>query len=154
MRWTAKDADVFLKQKKYIDTIIVPLVPVSVGTNIKLLASQGEFIQLLTNMLETQFRGRMFLLPPYTYLAQQDEQRKQLNLLDWEKEILESDAAHLFYLTSDHYWKTCEHMYKGDVFWLPSIPLEHMEENYKFSIMEDQVKQLINIIAKKWQRGV
>ncbi|WP_283955948.1 DUF2487 family protein [Heyndrickxia sporothermodurans] len=35
--------------------------------------------------------------------------------------------------------------------WLPSVPLEHMDEQYKHSIMEDQVKQLINIIVQKWQ---
>jgi hypothetical protein len=151
MRWNAKDAELFQKEKAYIDTVIVPLVPVSLGNDIKSAASQGEFIHLLTKLLETQFRGRMLLLPPYTYLAEQEEESKRLNLLDWENEVKTCGAAYLFFLTSDHYWKTCEQTFKGTVLWLPSIPLENMEEDYKFSIMEDQVKQLINIIAHKWQ---
>lgn len=93
----------------------------------------------------------MLLLPPITYLLETDEARK-LNLLhEWEEKIKESDFAHVFYITSDSFWRDKNESFSDDVIWLPSIPLENMEEQFKHSILEDQVKQLINIIVQKWQ---
>ena len=36
--------------------------------------------------------------------------------------------------------------------WIPSIPLEHLEDTYKDSIIESQVKQILNIFIKTWKR--
>jgi hypothetical protein len=42
---------------------------------------------------------------------------------------------------------------EGGLIWLPSLPLEHMDENYRNSILDDQVKQLLNLFVQKWQNG-
>jgi hypothetical protein len=41
----------------------------------------------------------------------------------------------------------------GDVIWLPSIPLEHMNEPQKLSVIDSQVKQLLVLFTQKWHEN-
>lgn len=150
MNWNGKDVEVYLKEQQFIDTVVVPLLPISFGTEMKQAASQGEFINLLSMHLERQFKGRMLLFPAFTYLTGTDNESLIDRLQFWEVKLKESGFSHIFYLTSDSYWRS-EEKIKNQVIWLPSVPLEHMDEEYKHSILEDQVKQLINIIVQQWQ---
>lgn len=150
MNWNGKDVEVYLKEQQFIDTVVVPLLPISFGTEMKQAASQGEFINLLSMHLERQFKGRMLLFPAFTYLTGTDNESLIDRLQSWEVKLKESGFSHIFYLTSDSYWRS-EEKIKNQVIWLPSVPLEHMDEEYKHSILEDQVKQLINIIVQQWQ---
>lgn len=150
MNWNGKDVELYLKEQQFIDTVVVPLLPISFGTEMKQAASQGEFIDLLCMHLERQFKGRMLLFPAFTYLTNLDHDQKLDMLQSWEVKLKESGFSHIFYLTSDSSWRD-QGKVKDQVIWLPSVPLEHMEEQYKHSIIEDQVKQLINIIVQQWQ---
>ncbi|MGE6258828.1 YpiF family protein [Heyndrickxia sporothermodurans] len=150
MNWNGKDVELYLKEQQFIDTVVVPLLPISFGTEMKQAASQGEFIDLLCMHLERQFKGRMLLFPAFTYLTNLDHDQKLDMLQSWEVKLKESGFSHIFYLTSDSSWRDQDKL-KDQVIWLPSVPLEHMEEQYKHSIIEDQVKQLINIIVQQWQ---
>ncbi|MGE8204321.1 YpiF family protein [Heyndrickxia sp. NPDC080065] len=150
MNWNGKDVEVYLKEQQFIDTAVVPLLPISFGTEMKQAASQGEFIDLLSMHLERQFKGRMMLFPALTYLTSISNEQKMDMLQSWEVKLKESGFTHIFYLTSDSIWREQGEIAK-QVIWLPSVPLEHMDEQYKHSILEDQVKQLINIIVQQWQ---
>ncbi|MCM3453496.1 YpiF family protein [Heyndrickxia oleronia] len=150
MKWNGKDIDLYLKEKQFIDTAVVPLLPIAIGSEMKQAASQGEFIELLSLHLERQFKGRLLLFPAFTYLNTLEDHQQMDMLLNWEVKLKESGFAHIFYITSDISWREQEKT-EGKLIWTPSIPLEHMEEQYKHSILEDQVKQLINIIVKQWQ---
>ncbi|MBM7647983.1 hypothetical protein JOC78_000923 [Bacillus ectoiniformans] len=154
MNWNSKDTELFRQQKEYVDTVIMPLVPLSFNEGMKGAASQYEFLQLLTVLLEKQFRGRILLVPPFTYLEQQTADEKITNLNQWLKEIGQAGFKHTFLLTSDSYWKTEENQIDGSLIWVPSVPLEHMEESYKYSLIEDQAKQFVNIIVQKWQENM
>ena len=37
-----------------------------------------------------------------------------------------------------------------DVIWTPSVPLDSMDQKMRNSVLEDQLRQLIPIFAKKW----
>ncbi|MBS4173266.1 YpiF family protein [Bacillus sp. FJAT-49736] len=151
MNWNGKDVELYLREKQFIDTAIVPLISLGLGDNMKQSASQGEFISLLTLHLEHQFRGRMLLFPPLTYLLESDENLKKNTLQEWEGTLKENGFLHVFYITSDSFWRDIKEPFSENIIWLPSIPLENMEEKFKHSLLEDQVKQLINIIVQKWQ---
>ena len=58
-----------------------------------------------------------------------------------------------FFLTSDSDGKRSRINSVIGLIWVPSIPLENLDEQYKHSIMEDQVKQLLNVIVQKWQKN-
>jgi hypothetical protein len=150
MKWNGKDIDLYLKEKQFIDTAVVPLLPIAIGSEMKQAASQGEFIELLSLHLERQFKGRLLLFPAFTYLNTLEDHQKMDMLQNWEVKLKESGFSHIFYLTSDISWREQDKT-EGKLIWIPSVPLEHMEEQYKHSILEDQVKQLINIIVQQWQ---
>ncbi|MDM5229403.1 YpiF family protein [Cytobacillus sp. NJ13] len=153
MKWVSQDIEMFLKEKQYVDTAVLPLLPISFGDDIKQSVAMTEFISLLSVQLERQFRGRLIMLPGYAYLKSAGEDSLLSNLGKWEAELKAQGFKHIFLLTSDSMWKSLEERLEGGLIWLPSLPLEHMDENYRNSILDDQVKQLLNLFVQKWQNG-
>ncbi|MCA1063174.1 YpiF family protein [Rossellomorea sp. AcN35-11] len=153
MKWNVKDIGVFETEKEYIDTAVIPIIPVDFHKNMKASAAQSEFITLLTFHLERQFKGRMIMTPPFTYVMASPREEEAARLNRWAGELSDSGVKHTFFLTSDSEWKRAEEELHDRLIWVPSIPLEHLDEQYKHSIMEDQVKQLLNVIVQKWQKN-
>lgn len=153
MLWNAKEIGLFIKEKDYIDTVIVPLLPISFSQNTKQEAEQAEFITLLTNLLEKQFKGRMLLIPAFTYMNSESQDSKLDKMKKWGEELTKQGFAHVLCLTSDPDWKEVESDLNAELIWMPSIPLEHMDEKYKRKIVDDQVNQLVKIIVQKWQNS-
>lgn len=150
MKWLSKDMDMYIGAKEYVDTVVLPLVPVSFGNDMKQVVSMYEFTMILTTQLEKQFKGRMVLLPHYTYInPSYDDELKQLK--KWEEELLEEGFKHIFYMTADDKWEEWKKSLNGHLICFPSIPLNDMEEKYKQSIIEDQMKELITIFMQKWK---
>ena len=152
MKWTSKDITVFEQSKEYIDTVVIPLIPIDFSTNIKQTAALGEYINILSNELERQFKGRIILLPSYTYLTSSDQKGKVTAINEYVKHLTENEIKHVFFLTSDNFWNgVASEINEAKVMWLPSIPLEDMEEKYKQKIITDQMNQLLPIFIQKWQ---
>ncbi|AST92237.1 hypothetical protein BC6307_13540 [Sutcliffiella cohnii] len=150
MKWTTKDVTVYEQSKEYIDTAIIPLVPISFKADMKNLASLGEYITTLTNELERQFKGRVMLLPTYTYLFHGNGRIKKEVLNEYIQHLEAEGVKHIFLLTSDQQWKQEEEEINGKLLWLPAIPLEDMEEKYKQKLITDQMNQLLPIFISKW----
>jgi hypothetical protein len=151
LNWIGKEVEIYLKEKKYIDTAIIPLLPIGFEEEMKTFAGQGEFISLLSMHLEHQFKGRLMLFPAFTYLKSEDKSSQEKRLDDWRTQMKDSGFKYVFFLTSDSDWRFSDNELERSLMWIPSIPLDNMDEKYKHSIMEDQVKQLLNVIVKKWQ---
>jgi hypothetical protein len=149
MRWVSADVEMYQKAAEYVDSAIVPLLPVSFGEDMKQNASMAEFIGILTSQLEKQFKGRIFLLPDFVYIKGHESCIKTLN--DWENTLLDKQFKHVFFITSDSSWRQYEKDLSGNLLWLPSLSLEHMQEQQKVAIVEDQVKQLLSLFTEKWQ---
>lgn len=146
MNWTSKDMDTYLQQKEYIDTLIVPLLKVETAPEqLKNSTSSSEFLMHLTTYLETQFKGRMMLMPPFAYTQSTD--------LAGMAETLSRDVAatafkHVFFITTDSAWTSLQ--IEGEVIWLPSIPLESMDPSLRQTIIEDQLRQVLPRFTEKW----
>jgi hypothetical protein len=153
MKWTPQDIETYLNAKEYVDTAVVPLLSVSMGGEMKQSASAGEFITLLTGYLERQFTGRLLLLPPFTYLKSKNGESTISDLKDWEADLVKGEVKHIFYITSEIDWRSWEEELTGTVIWLPSIPLEHMNESQKLSVIDSQVKQLLDLFTQKWHKN-
>lgn len=149
MNWNAQDMDTYLQQKEYIDTLLVPLLPIETSLeNIKSSSSATEFLMYLSTYLETQFKGRMMLMPPFTY-TQSTDLKEMANVLAIDFEKL--PFKHVFYLTTDRNWN--ELKLDGELIWLPSIPLESMDKQLKQTIIEDQLRQVLPTLTKKWSES-
>ena len=151
MKWTSKDISQYVQAKEYIDTVIIPLMPISFGDNIKTIASHGEYIHILSYELERQFKGRVILLPPFTYVEKDQAEKKVEQLNNLSLHIKENNIKHVFLMTSDSSWNQQAQQLEGKLVWLPAIPLEDMEEKYKQKIIQDQMNQLLPMFIQKWQ---
>lgn len=153
MKWVSQDLNMYLSAKEYVDTAVVPLLPISFAGDIKETVAMTEFINLLSVPLERQFKGRMFFLPGFTYLTSFDKDQLIADVLSWEKELFAAGFAHVFFLTSDSFWRSVETQLEAETLWIPSIPLSGMDESYKNTILDNQVKQLLKLFMEKWQEN-
>ena len=148
MFWTSKDIDEFLKQKEFIDTVLVPLVILEgKDLGIKQSASGAEFLMSLTNFIEQQFKGRIVLTSPITYTASMSKEDIITAIYD---ELVAAGFKYIFFITSDHEWNRFTTNY--DMIWLPSIPLGDMDEKVKQSVLSDQLRQVIPVLSSKWSK--
>ncbi|PLR80475.1 DUF2487 domain-containing protein [Bacillus canaveralius] len=153
MKWSPQDIDMYLNAKEYVDTAVLPLLPVSFDEDMKQAAAMTEFITLLAVQIERQFKGRLILLPGFAYLKSSEESRLLANIKEWERELKAKGFPHIIYVTSDSAWKSRENEMEGSLIWLPTLPLEHMDESNKITIIEDQVKQLLQLFIQKWREN-
>lgn len=146
MYFNANDVTSFMEQKEFIDTAIVPLVSIDLTSEkIKQSGAEADFLLSLTSFIEQQFKGRLLLLPPFSYSTiLKNEELPQL----LESQLHNAGFKHVFFITCDHFWTNI-----GDVvnvIWLPAIPLESMDKGVKNSILEDQLRQVIPTFSTRW----
>ncbi|WP_246942165.1 YpiF family protein [Bacillus pinisoli] len=152
MKWITADADLYLQSKEYVDTVIIPLIPISTGTQMKNIVLNGEFISILTNELERQFKGRVFLIPPFTYLKDDQQLEKEFSrLIEWKNSLTGQDFKHVVYITSDASWQQFENEMGKALIWLPAVPLEHVDSKVKQQIMTDQIQQIVPLLLSAWR---
>ncbi|WP_010284165.1 YpiF family protein [Bacillus timonensis] len=152
MKWVTKDIDVYLQAKEYVDTAVIPLIPVSLEGNVKNTVSMGEFITILSNEVERQFKGRIILFPAFTYSNGEELEMAKTRLNQWSSDLNGEGMKHTIFITSDSSWKQVENDLNGSLIWLPTLPLEYVEEKYKQTMLQDQMKQLVTLFTNIWQK--
>lgn len=146
MNFTVKDVEQFQAQKQFIDTAIIPLVQLDFSEQgIKQSSSAAEYLLSLTNFIEQQFKGRLMLLPPFSYTAETKLATLPTTI---EQELKAVGFKSVVYITCDHYWT--EYKEFLNIIWLPAIPLESMDQTVKQRILEDQLKQVIPTLTNIW----
>ncbi|WP_026694834.1 YpiF family protein [Peribacillus kribbensis] len=150
MKWVQKDIEMFQEAREHIDTVLVPMIGIDMGTGMKQSAQMQEFLAILASEIERQFKGRMILLPPFTYWPPSDSLTLQHSALSWKNSILEEGFKHVFFITCDSLWRGNEGELGGSLIWIPSIPLEGLDDHYKRELMSGQVSQIANVFAQKW----
>ena len=148
MHFTGRDIDQYIQQQQYVDTAVIPLVQLDLAPNgLKQSASASDYLQSLTNLLEKQFKGRILLFPPVAYSKNGDRSRlaEEMNT-----ELKNTEFKHVFYVTTDAEWRTFEEL--NNVLWLPAIPTENMDQSFKLSVMEDQLRQVLPLFIKEWSK--
>jgi len=146
MNWEAKSMDTIIEQKEYIDTALIPLILIE-GTpeGMKQSASAAEFLMNLTPFIEKQFKGRIVQFPPFSYTTESDKERLSS---EWKSELEKMNFKHYIFLTTDRTWS--ENGRLPEAVHIPSIPLEHMDKQVKQSVLQDQLRQLIPLLSKRW----
>jgi Protein of unknown function (DUF2487) len=153
LKWICEDIESYVDQKEYIDTIILPLYPISFTSSIEKTVEMTEYISLITILLEKQFKGRLLLLPGYSYLTNLEGEMPVEDLLKWEEEIMNNGSKHLFYLTCDGEWKKVENSLQGSLIWVSTSPIHKMDTKQRNTLLENQIKQLSSAFTEKWQQA-
>ncbi|PYZ98409.1 hypothetical protein CR205_07400 [Alteribacter lacisalsi] len=151
MKWNTTDADMYLKAREYVDTAVIPLVPLNWEKDFKGTVARGEFISLIADEIEKQFKGRVYQVPPFTYLAHESDSSKTERLAKWDRHLYENGFSHVIYLTSDGDWKRVEKDLTDTLLWIPALPLENVEPAYAKDMVSQQIKQILPMITDKWQ---
>lgn len=154
MKWTESDIEVYSKEKEYVDTAVVPLIPISLTSNVKSTVSMGEYISIIATELERQLKGRLLLVPAFTYLYTEDQELRAQRLKEFEDELKAGGIKHIITLTSDVEWKQSEEQLSSGLLWMPAIPLEHMDDQYKVETISAQIKQVLQFVTNKWQSSI
>ncbi|MFD6207313.1 YpiF family protein [Peribacillus sp. NPDC060253] len=149
MKWTAKDLDMYIQSKEYVDTVLIPLVPISFGGQMKQTGSMNEFLTILSLEIEKQMKGRILLMPTFHYLH--DEMDKIERLKGWANEVKENDFKHIFFLTSDFEWKKEEQELENHLVWIPAILLDSLENDQAREMINQQVLQILDIFTYNWK---
>lgn len=149
--WNGRDVLLYQREKRFIDTAVIPLLPIAFGDEMRQSASQGEFIQLFTTYLEKQFKGRMMLFPPLSYLAQ-EWKYDEFTLNEWSVHLREEGFEHLFFVTSDANWKQAEHHLNGTLIYIPGTSIEDMDDSFKYNFIENQVEQFLHNMFEIWAK--
>ncbi|MGG0788467.1 YpiF family protein [Peribacillus simplex] len=149
MKWTAKDLDMYMQSKEYVDTVLIPLVPLSFKGQMKQSGSMNEFLTILSLEIEKQMKGRILLLPTFHYIS--DEMDKVERLKSWANEVKENDFEHVFFLTSDFEWKKEERELENNLVWIPAIPLDGLEIEQAREMINQQVLQILDIFSYNWK---
>ncbi|WP_273852276.1 YpiF family protein [Guptibacillus spartinae] len=154
MKWTESDIALFEKEKEYVDTAVLPLVPISMTSSLKTTVSMGEYISIISSELERQLKGRLLLLPAFTYLSSEEQETTKNRLKKVEEELKLGGIQHIISLTADVNWKQVEDQVSSALLWMPAIPLEHMDEQYKMETVSAQVKQVLQFVTNTWQSNI
>ncbi len=145
MNFNAKDIEQFLNQKQFIDTAIVPLLPVDFSTESGMRSgSEADFLMALNTYVEKQFKGRIFLTPPFSYF----QKTVKIDINDIHDNLLQAGFKHVLFITCDARWKQFNH--EQSILWLPAIPLESMESEVKNRILQDQLNYILPKLTKVW----
>lgn len=146
MIFKVSDVEQFQAQKQFIDTAVVPLLQLDLlDESMKQSSSASEYLMTLTTFIEQQFRGRIMLLPPFTYI---NETKNEELLTILESKLHNAGFKSVIFITCDHHWDRYKESL--NVLWLPAIPLESMDNTVKQRILEEQLKQILPILTKVW----
>lgn len=149
MNWVSNDMEMYIKEKEFIDTAVICLRAIDFGENIRKSAEQNETLTLFEQLLEKQFKGRMMFLPSFTYVGPPEDSVE--SLVKWEQILKGNGFKYVFYLTADQRLEQMEQMKDKPLFYIPALPLQHVEDKYKRGLIEDQLTKMMPKIVSEWQ---
>ncbi|WP_163526223.1 DUF2487 family protein [Halobacillus ihumii] len=151
MQWTKQDTKQYLPEKQYVDTVLIPLIPFDPASEQKMIqeAFQRELIQIFTNLIEKEYRGRIFLSPEYHYLTNQHEE-EITRVNKWIEHFQQQPFEHIFLFTLDPKWKRYESRLIGHLLWIPGKADGDLQSTETQSFVKEQVKQVNELIQAYW----
>ncbi|MDR2994954.1 MAG: YpiF family protein [Bacillus cereus] len=149
LKWIVKDVEQFEQAREYVDTGVIPLLSISAAKEMKMVVEQGEFIELLSMELEREYKGRVLLLPAFTYLVESQKNEKG-RLQEWTNHLRSEGFKHIAYVTSDFSWKEEIQELQGDLFWFPSLALEQFSDQAKREVIHAHIKNIMVMLEEKW----
>ncbi|WP_087971522.1 YpiF family protein [Oceanobacillus rekensis] len=152
MKWKRSDLQQYVQAKEYIDTILLPLVPIQLSNDEETdkYSAQAEVMSILANGIEKELTGRTMLLPNYNYLKTVDITTEVQRLNNWTVDMQQQPFAHITYITFDSRWKKEEKGLIGNLLWMPAVQTGEIHSKEMQRIIRDQVGQTVELIRSYW----
>ncbi|MFQ3542991.1 DUF2487 family protein [Halobacillus rhizosphaerae] len=151
MQWTKSDVIQYLPEKSYVDTLLIPLIPFNPAAEEQMVhqAFQRELNQIFMNVIEKEFRGRIFLSPDYYYLhGGIEEELERVN--EWVDRFSEQPYQYIFLFTFDPKWKKIERELNGNLIWIPGMKDGNIQSTEIQSFVKEQADQITELIQGYW----
>lgn len=149
MKWNVQDVELYHQVKEYVDTVLVPLVPISFDDQMKQLATKSFFLSNLSMEIEKKFKGRIFLTPTFYYVN--GDQKKADSLQNWVIELKQTNFNHIYFLSFDKSWEKEEENLTGSFLLIPPVSMDNLEMEQIHEMLKQQSCQLIDIFTNKWK---
>lgn len=151
MKWNKQDMKNYLQAKEYVDTAILPLVPVTFGQEEEKQVSQAfqkEILDIMVHELEKEYKGRVLALPSYIYSSIDLEELARINR--FTEGLNQMPFKHIFYITFDQMWKMKERDLNGILLWVPILKEGDIQQKDTQNMINDQIHQLKDLIKNYW----
>lgn len=152
MKWNVKDVEMFEQARKYVDTALVPLVPITFDEQMQQMILWNDFMSILSMEVEKMFKGRILLTPIFYYVK--GDNRKADSLQIWVKELKRTQFKHVFFLSSDESWERDVRILSGLFLFIPYRSIEHQDKEQVHQLMKQQSQLLIDHFTKIWKGEV
>ncbi|WP_407268689.1 DUF2487 family protein [Radiobacillus sp. PE A8.2] len=150
MQWCQKDIQQYNEAEQYVDTLVIPLMPMAVNQQMDKLGFQGELLKLYVNGLEQHYKGRLFLMPTYAYFHPENDEQEINRLNTWIAEMKQKPFEHVFLFSFDSFWKKHERKLDGTLLWVPAMQTGNLDDSNTKVMMNDQLKEIIGLIKSFW----
>lgn len=151
MKWTRQDLKSYIQAKAYVDTVLVPLIPVSfekMDEDMIAIAFQKEVLDIMVLELEKEFKGRILALPPYIYESIDQDEVRRLNRFTEKMDKL--PFRHIFYISFDQGWKVKEKDLDGTLIWIPVAKDGDIHAKVTQNMVKDHIQQIRDLIKNYW----
>ncbi|GAA0297209.1 hypothetical protein GGQ92_000409 [Gracilibacillus halotolerans] len=152
MQWHPDDLQGFFKAKEYIDTVILPITSISFKNQAEAekLAIQKKSIEIITQELERNYAGRIFVCPIYIYQHAVDREQEIARLNSWTEEMLAEQFEHRFIISHDILWKKYEKQFDSHFIWTPSFSMSNFQSDDARLFVKEQTNELSELIRSYW----
>ncbi|MCE4957064.1 DUF2487 family protein [Macrococcoides caseolyticum] len=141
MLFNHQDLKTLQEQLAYIDTAIVPIVPVDYSRHLMDIADHYEMIQYVTMGVEQQFKGRLLVLPPIQILD-------NVSIIDTvESQLNTFGFKNIIFVTPQKFNLEKENVHKINI-----LPLETMDNEMKQEFVQENIKALMKAIILIWNK--
>ncbi|MGK0554544.1 DUF2487 family protein [Macrococcus capreoli] len=141
MLFNHQDLKTLQDQLEYIDTVIIPVVPVDYSKHLIDIADHYEMIQYVTMGVEQQFKGRLLVIPPIQIF--EDHQV----LTQAEAQLVSFGFKNLIFVTPQKFNLEKENVHKINI-----LPLESLDNEMKQGFVQDNIKALMKAIIQVWNK--
>ncbi|WP_414043036.1 DUF2487 family protein [Macrococcus sp. EM39E] len=141
MLFNHQDLKTLQNELEYIDTAIVPVIPVDYSKHLMDIADNYEMIQYVTMGVEQQFKGRLLVLPPLQVID-------DTMLIDTvESQLITFGFKNLVFVTPQKF-----NLEKDNVHKINILPLETLDNEMKQAFVQDNIKALMKTIVLLWNK--
>ena len=141
MLFNHQDLKTLQDQLEYIDTAIIPVVPVDYSKHLMDIADHYEMIQYVTMGVEQQFKGRLLVVPPIQLID-------DIKMLDTIKSQLQTFGfKNLVFVVPQKFNLEKENVHKINI-----LPLETLDHEMKQEFVQENIKSLMKSIIILWNK--
>lgn len=153
MKWKKAELEKYVQAKEYVDTILLPLIPIQMGNDEESEKNsfQSEIINIFANEIEKELSGRVMLAPNYNFLKTADKSIEAKRINFWIQDMQEQPFEHITLLTFDPSWKKHEKDINGSLLWIPGIQSGDIRSKEMQEFVRNQVAQITEIIRSSWE---